>query len=782
MIAALAFAAVGLHAATVTLYPGAAGLSVADSAYVFVDEAESLTIDDVTGMGDRFRRNTRGFINPGTTSGIVWVRLDVRNGGAETSSWVLSLNRALLDPGEIYEVGSQGARTLLENSPQAFARSYARYATLAAPFELEPDLDTRLYVRYRGGNWSGLDLSLTTEAALRRKATADLLIFFLLLGGVGSLILYGSVSFVYLGQRIALLYALAELGLFGFYAHMGGFTTVYLWPQSPDAGRVVAPLTMVVFVVAMTEFARRFFDTAVTAPRLDKLLLTYVVLGCIAAIGIPLDYVLPAFNRLIPLYVLYAVSAATWLTLPPLAVYATFRWHRDYWPMALAWCLMGVFMLGLQLVWTGVVNVVPLGKNAYGVVAYAEALFLALAIMLRIRRLREERMLANRRLTESQQAELVSARRAMRMGAEREWAIRDLAEKGRLLLAAGHDTRQMVSALRHYSSGLERTTNPGSVESASRQIRQIADGLDEVLTTVIEASSSGGLGESVLALERVEPARILNPLRLIHGSPADEKGIDLRLRACAAPMVTDRVLVARILGNLVSNAIKYTDAGGTVLVACRSRAGGHRLQVFDTGSGMTAVDLARVLDSRTGTADFASTASGLGAGLPIARTLADRLGARLTGRSTPGAGTVFELAIPGLPQVNGARCSRVVLADTDTEQRLVVSEALESLALPVTMPDGPADVVTAVEGVEEPALVLLDVHFGGTEAGLDLCQRIRTQYSEAAVAILTYDRSIEARMRAAAVCSLIVYKPLSPALLSAALAHSITRRSRRSKK
>lgn len=756
----------GLQASVVDLLPGQDPDAPLQSAYVMIDHTSSLTLDDVLQVRHRFERNRTGFINFGTTSGVVWVRFDVRNVSAEPGQWVIAMNRALVDPGAIYLVSERGTRILLANATEAYARSYGEFGTLAGRFSLPPQTSASLYIRYRGGNWSGLVPSITTEATLQRKVTRDLLVIFALIGGVLTLVLYVSVSFLLLDRQVVFLYALAQLAWLAFYLHFSGVTTMYLWPQQPHAGRLVAPGTISVSMLAILQFARHFLGTRVRLPRTDILLRALMVLLVSALVALAAADWAGVVPRELPLFTIYAATTLAWLVVVPLALFATLRWDRDYWPLTVSWSLMLAFFLVMLMVWTGQLNAVPLQQHVYGVFIYAEAVFMALGIALRIRRMRLQRVEAERRLSRSLAEQLKVTERAFRLAQEREWALEDLAEKGRLILAAGHDTRQMISSLRHYALGLERFSDPKRAAQAGRALQQIATSLDDVLGTAIDGSGSGGIGDRTLALEAVTPEQILAPLRLIYGGLAVEKGIDLRLRVAVGELVTDRVLVARILGNLVSNALKYTDSG-RVLVTARRNAGGCRFQVFDTGHGLAQEALRSLLSDDGGRVRFESDADGHGAGMHIVKALAARIGATFAAVSEPGRGSRFELRIPPpspLPQPLQPFTIAMLDIEAHSSPQLVEACAEFGLRL-LTVADsrdlerGPA---------AEASLVLVDEHFGGPQNGLSLARDLARRRTTTNVTIMTFDRSIEARMRAVGVCALLLYKPLTPALLLAA--------------
>ena len=773
MLLSLVLLSLGFPTSVISLLPGQDPADPLISAYVFVDESASLDLAEVQQRDEEFRRNSSSFINPGTTAAVVWIRFDVRNRAERTGEWVISLNRALLDPGEIYLVTPTRTQTLLADSTTAFSSSYAAFGTLAARFELPALSPARLYVRYRGGNWSGIVPSISTAATLQRHISRELLIVSVLIGGVMTLVLYVFVSFLLIDRQIAVLYAVAQTALLTFYLHMCGFTTVYLWPQAPHSGRLLAPLSMGIFVIATLQFARYFFNTKVRLRRLDRWMILLLA-GVLIALGtLIFAEIVGALPRRLSLFQLYLITALTWITVTGLAVYATLRWDRDFWPIAISWGWALALMVSLQLVFTGALDFLPLQQHLYGVFVYPEALFMALGIALRVRQIRTQRVMAEKRLSRSLAAELEATQRSVRLSEEREWALQDLAEKGRLILAAGHDTGQMISSLRHYALGLRRANRPERIAEVADALGQIATNLDEVLGTAIHGSASGGIGDRSVALEKVTPAQILNPLKLIYASMAVEKRIDLRLRMTSTPLVTDRVLVARILSNLVSNALKYTDSG-KVLVACRVHSGVHRFQVYDCGHGMKPEAVANLLHADTGAVQFEDSAGGHGAGLTIVKALATRVGATLNAVSVPGRGSLFELRLTA-PTSRGSSSDplQLVILDQDTALPDQLVDVLHLNRFEVTCATS-VDHVRAHCG-DQSALILVDEYFGGVGSGIQCAEQLRCELSHATVAIMTYDRSIEARTRVARACHLIVYKPLSLELLLAAAEHHIDR-------
>jgi signal transduction histidine kinase len=116
------------------------------------------------------------------------------------------------------------------------------------------------------------------------------------------------------------------------------------------------------------------------------------------------------------------------------------------------------------------------------------------------------------------------------------------------------------------------------------------------------------------------------------------------VRAVAGSVMSDGILLRRIVGNLVSNAIKYTQRGG-VLLAVRKRGAERVLEVWDTGTGIAPVHQKEIFREFYKVPGHAGTEEGFGLGLYIVARLSTILGHPVTVASRPGRGTVFRMTL-----------------------------------------------------------------------------------------------------------------------------------------
>ena len=147
--------------------------------------------------------------------------------------------------------------------------------------------------------------------------------------------------------------------------------------------------------------------------------------------------------------------------------------------------------------------------------------------------------------------------------------------------------------------------------------------------------------------------------RSTYGAVAIAAGVRLLFHPRPVRIDSDPTLLARLLGNLIDNAIKFTP-GGTVLVCARWRPGHARLEVRDNGRGIPPEHQQTVFEEFFQVGNAARDPSaGLGLGLAIVSRIGHLLGTPLTLHSRLGRGTVFALAVPVAATQSGAADERL---------------------------------------------------------------------------------------------------------------------------
>lgn len=235
-------------------------------------------------------------------------------------------------------------------------------------------------------------------------------------------------------------------------------------------------------------------------------------------------------------------------------------------------------------------------------------------------------------------------REAEELRAARQVAEAATEAKSRFLAAVGHDLKQPLAALGIYVRMLPGLLS-GANASLASNIRNCVDSMSEYLGELLDLSRlrMGGQRVAVFDFDVIE---LLDQIASMHMPEARGKNLSLRYRSLPLRGRTDPVLFSRLLGNLVGNAIRYTDTGG-VLIACRRWQGKYWVEVRDTGIGIPADRLGEIFEPfRQIDHGRDRGKQGSGLGLAIVEEIAHLLGLELRVASREGRGSLFAVELP----------------------------------------------------------------------------------------------------------------------------------------
>lgn len=261
---------------------------------------------------------------------------------------------------------------------------------------------------------------------------------------------------------------------------------------------------------------------------------------------------------------------------------------------------------------------------------------------------------------------------------------------------------------------------------------------------------------------------------------AEAKGLELIIRPAQATVVSDRIYLRRILQNLISNAIRYTDQG-RVLVSARGRPDRQLIQVRDTGRGIAEANHEEIFKEFKRLDAKASAAEGLGLGLAIVERAASLLGHRLELRSARGKGSTFSVELastrqgdhrlhreeaPATPE--GPANMTALVVENDTEVTLALTQLLEQWGIDVLdVPSGEEALDLLRETGVEPDLCLVDYRLGQGMDGLACLDQITALLPVTpSRCLMTADRSEALASDAARRSIELLYKPITPETLA----------------
>jgi two-component system, sensor histidine kinase len=251
-----------------------------------------------------------------------------------------------------------------------------------------------------------------------------------------------------------------------------------------------------------------------------------------------------------------------------------------------------------------------------------------------------ERLQHNQQVSEERVREATAV--ALQRMAEAEQAA---LSRARFLAAASHDLRQPLHAMGLFIDGLL----PSASQAQRPAVLRLQEGtafMGVLLDDLLEISR---LDAQVLtpAIGALSLAALFDPLAAQHTAAAAEAQVRLIWDDRGLAVRSDAAMLQRIVGNLVSNAIRHAPPGGTVLVTARRRAGGVRIEVRDNGIGIAPIHQTRIFEEFYQVANTErDRRQGFGLGLAICARIAALLGTRITLRSGLQAGSTFALVLP----------------------------------------------------------------------------------------------------------------------------------------
>lgn len=215
----------------------------------------------------------------------------------------------------------------------------------------------------------------------------------------------------------------------------------------------------------------------------------------------------------------------------------------------------------------------------------------------------------------------------------------------RLLAAISHDLRQPLQSMSLFATVLEAEVQSERGRAASGKLRLSVQHMGDLLEAILKlAKLDMRLGHCEVG--DVALGEVLAPLVEEMRPQAEVKGLSLRYVPTSCVVKSDPVLLASMVRNLVSNAVRYT-SGGHILVGCRRRRGSAEVWVCDTGMGIAEDKQGLIFEEFYQVGNSARDfREGVGLGLAIVQRLARMLNHRVTCRSRQGGGSRFTVSLP----------------------------------------------------------------------------------------------------------------------------------------
>ena len=362
--------------------------------------------------------------------------------------------------------------------------------------------------------------------------------------------------------------------------------------------------------------------------------------------------------------------------------------------------------------------------------------------------------------------------------------------KTKFLAAVSHDLLQPLNAARLFTSALLERREPMSSEILVRNVSNSLEDVENLLGTLVDISKlDAGVIKADIAPFAL--SELLDNLAAEYTQVARSEGLQLHFIGCSALVRSDIQLLARILRNLLSNAIRYTYSGRVVL-GCRRHHQCLTIEVWDSGMGIAEHRLEEIFQEfKRGDVQRPDQDRGLGLGLAIVEKIAGILGHPIHVRSWPGRGSMFSVEVPlsatapkpqpalqmSEPMLERLRGARIWVLDNDATICAGMRTLLEGWGCRVVTALSEEDLARQVDNFHAEAdLLIADYHLDNDRNGVDAVARINARRASPLPAMMiTANYSNELKQQIRELGHTLMHKPVRPMKLKTAMSHLLGR-------
>lgn len=351
-------------------------------------------------------------------------------------------------------------------------------------------------------------------------------------------------------------------------------------------------------------------------------------------------------------------------------------------------------------------------------------------------------------------------------------AERANASKSRFVAAASHDLLQPLSAAKLYVASLEHEIDAPVLKERLVKASNALVSVEGILAALLDISKLDA-GLALVNVSTISLEGMLSQLKDELAPLARQKGLDFRLVSSRAVVESDASYLRRILQNLASNAIRYTETG-KVLVGVRQRRSSIRIEVWDTGPGIPEDQQEKVFDEFHRLNATASSSEGMGLGLAIVERACRLLKYPLHLTSTVGQGTCFAIELPrstatqthkpvDLPICEGVSLEHkiAVLIEDDAELRSAMAITLENWGLDVLPCATQAEAEDVLREVDvAPDVIVADYQLENGTLGTDVVAALMETHGQMPACIVTANRSPDLNDVCDALGVMLFHKPV----------------------
>lgn len=620
-------------------------------AQIYIDTSASLSLSELNAPENQhlFKSPGKSSLTFGYIKSPIWIRLDLTT-ALPAAEWYLEIPSPYLEDVQYYQL-VQGKRKQVETGYyQPFSSRAIPHVSYVFPITFDSTQQAVVYVRVAGDSPKNIPLRIKSKEIFVQYARADDVWYGIFFGVLIVMLLYNLVIFITLRDWNYLIYVgiiFCTLSIFG---SASGYSSQYLWPNSPQLNFYFGRLMLGVMAMCIAAFSMRFLETSRYSKPMHYALLGIFPIAILAMLLVITGVMSSAANNLISIGIpIFLISGVVCLI----------KGNKNATYFVAAWTVYLVGGLSLTLRNSGVLPFNFWTTHLAEIGAACETFLTALALSSRYTRLRQENEEAQsaliNQLQENQRLQLKVTLELEGKVQERTHEIKAQNEKltqlnllkDKLMSVMAHDIR---SPLNQLSSVLQMAENEmvtkeelqDLVPRIRKSILRNENFIGDLLTWA--KSQIDGMQANP---RHVELPTLVDSVVNLLAAPASEKQIEVHVHLNGIQTVfADADMLKAIIRNLLNNAIKFTQAGGTSEIKAEYENEFVCISVKDNGRGIHILDQKKLFSaqifSTTGTADE----KGTGLGLLICKDFVEQNGGIIWAESQVGVGSTFSFTIP----------------------------------------------------------------------------------------------------------------------------------------
>lgn len=611
------------------------------------DPGHQLTPESIlAALQEQGQRNDRGS-HPsfGFERAAMWFLLAVDNHTSE-SKWILQAGRPHMDHLDLFLFDQQGKllRSWRHGDQVPWSERPYPHTNLLFPLDLQPGQSYQLVMRAVSAGAIEMPVSLSTPYQFQQLDTTFQNFVGLYIGAIGVMLLFNLLLFISIREKSYLMYVLYLSSLLIYLASRESLTFRWFWPESPWLNNPVQAASAILGTGFVALFASEFLQLRKSRPLSGRAL---NITGWILLLLAPLSTMIETG------VVLRVVTASAGFLVIPVLLVSIAQIRAGYRParyFLLSFAPLAVMVLLFMLKTYSFIDSSWLLDHAFEVGSTLEAWLLSFALAYRFTMLRDENEKIQRQATAELEQRVIERTRELHNA---------LNARSEFLAVMSHEIRTPLHGILGTVDVLKDGLHSHEQLRQLHVIEQSGNALLALINDILDYATIES-GKLPLTNEAFSLPALASETVNLYTQNATSKGITLDLQLApnlGTLCVGDPLRLRQILGNLISNAVKFTERGGITVSLQRDYENNDYVmfEVQDSGIGIAPESLGQLFELfQQADSSTRRRYGGTGLGLAICQQLVELIGGEIGVTSTPGKGSRFWFRLP-LPQISPAQ-------------------------------------------------------------------------------------------------------------------------------